>query len=240
MNHLLHEKKKYNRPSQKIGKKIQIAGESIIRELNTQNITLVAHTYDQFGCMGPLAERYFFESKETPTLHKPKDIKSFTKPGMEAYIKGRKLTKLSGLLHKGNKGWKLVNQEKWFGNTYQTASPSEWGKHNLAMNLNIGYTKHIRKCINKVEGDMDDQTEKNKYKIIGRHSLMSNREYNPAVKGIEKERKKDKRTVTNNRSELEPVHTTTGKEDYKALYDAVFNCSNIATTNTVHINSWLI
>ena len=87
---------------------------------------------------------------------------------------------------------------------------------------------------------MDDQTEKNKYKIIGRHSLMSNREYNPAVKGIEKERKKDKRTVTNNRSELEPVHTTTGKEDYKALYDAVFNCSNIATTNTVHINSWLI
>ena len=62
MNHLIHKIKKYNRPVQKIGnkRKITIQGKSIIKQMNSQNITLLSHTFDKYGWMGPLVERYFF------------------------------------------------------------------------------------------------------------------------------------------------------------------------------------
>ena len=255
-HHLIHEKKKYNRPAQRNGKKIKVQGETIIRELNNQNITLLAHTYDKFGSMGPLAEHYFFHKKNLETITNQRKLNSFTKPGLEAYQKGRKAFKMTNLLQKANKGWKLQHNDKWLGNTYQTAMPSDWGRHNLVMNLSVAIVKHIKSCIKRIQDKDDSQTENKKYKVIGRQSLIQRHQDTTAQREGTGQPARSvttpshKRNSNNHRigsqgtiagtdrntrdttAECRIVHTGNrdSKEDYKELYATVFNNNNFTHT----------
>ena len=56
------------------------------------------------------------------------------------------------LFSSSNKGWNLLNKDKWFGSMYQLTAPSKWGSQYLAMNINslaininIGIIDHIKK-----------------------------------------------------------------------------------------------
>ena len=142
--HLHHESKKYNRPRQKNGSRFY-SGESIIQELNKQNITLLAFTIDKYGSLGPLATAYFLDGDNVSTITDPTTLSKFTKPALFSYQKALKNIKMRALFKLSNIGWKLVNKDKWFGSTYQLTTPSKWGRHYLAMNLNIAIVQHIKK-----------------------------------------------------------------------------------------------
>ena len=146
-HHLDQESKKYNRPAQKIRNRPMVSGEAIIHELNEQNITLLPFTFDDFGSMGPLATSYFFDNKNTPSITDKKILSKFPAPALKAYKKGcsHLQTKMNTLFKAANKGWKLLNKDKWYGSTYQLTSPSNWGQQYLAMNLNISIINHLKK-----------------------------------------------------------------------------------------------
>ena len=55
--------------------------------MNKQNITLKVYTMNQFGALGPQANNYFFNIKNTTTIKDDKIISRFTKPGLTAYKK---------------------------------------------------------------------------------------------------------------------------------------------------------
>ena len=61
-----------------------------MREINTQNITLLPFTLENFGAMGSLAQRYFNDVKPTPEIANTNDLISFTKEVTIAYNRGRK------------------------------------------------------------------------------------------------------------------------------------------------------
>ena len=156
--HLKYEAKKYNRGPYIITKKDDknkqlsrlISGESIIREMNTQNITLLPFTFDNFGAMGPLAQSFFNDVKKTPRITNSKTLDTFTTEGLKAYTRGSENKKLTSLFKKSNKGYRKTNKDGWYGSTYQLINPSDWGRHNLAMNTNLAILKHIKKGLNIV------------------------------------------------------------------------------------------
>ena len=160
-HHLHCESKKYNRPAQKVAK-IMTSGESIIQELNEQNITLFPFTFDKYGSMGPLATSYFLNSDNVPSITDPKILSKLPKPALINYQKARRNTRMRSLFKSANIGWKLLNKDKWFGSTYQLTTPSNWGKHYLAMNLNIAIVKHIKKIFKIVDKSTNVQAENKK------------------------------------------------------------------------------
>lgn len=76
------------------------------------------------------------------------------------------------LFKSSNKGWKLINKDKWFGSTYQFTTPSNWGKH-IEMNLSITIIKHIKKGIKIIEKAMNIHAKNKNYKILGRQSIAN-------------------------------------------------------------------
>lgn len=80
-HHLRMEAKKYNRINQKINNTIT-SEENIMNEINKENIILKAFTVDRFGALGPQANNYFFNIKNTTTIKNDKIISRFTKPGL--------------------------------------------------------------------------------------------------------------------------------------------------------------
>jgi len=160
-HHLDQESKKYNRPAQK-------SGEAIIHELNEQNVTLLPLTFDEFGSMGPLATSYFFDNKKMPSITDKTILSKFPESALKAYKRGRShfQTKMNTLFKAANKGWKLLNKDKWYGSTYQLTSPSNWGQQYLAMNLNISIVNHIKKAFSIIDKSINVQTENKKYIIL--------------------------------------------------------------------------
>ena len=149
------------------------SGESIIQELNEQNITLFPLTFDKYGSMGPLATSYFLNSDNVPSITDPKILSKLPKPALINYQKARRNTRMRSLFKSANIGWKLLNKDKWFGSTYQLTTPSNWGKHYLAMNLNIAIVKHIKKSFKIVDKSTNVQAENKNYKILGRQSIAN-------------------------------------------------------------------
>ena len=98
-------KDKHNKQLNKI-----ISGESIMKEINNQNITLLPFTFDDHGAMGPLANKYFNNTKTTPTITNKKELNSFTKEGLIAYNRGRSNNKFISLFKRANKGWKNIKK----------------------------------------------------------------------------------------------------------------------------------
>ena len=96
IHHLITEAKKYNRPNQTINNS-QICGESIIEEINKNNITLKAFTFDHFGSLGPQAEKYFYDIKKDNKINDPKALKKFTKQGLKAYNRNNENKQCSNL-----------------------------------------------------------------------------------------------------------------------------------------------
>ena len=138
--HLKHEAMKYNRNSYQINSTVSVSGKSIIKELNEQNITLLAFTFDDYGSTGPLVDNYFNEIKSLKSINNPENIKSFTNAGIHAYKKGPQCKKLTSLFKQSNKGWKKFHKDKWFGTTYQT------------IDIQVGKTQSLTKhqlCYNK-------------------------------------------------------------------------------------------
>ena len=168
--HLKYEAKKYNRGpyimtnKDKHNKQLNkiISGESIMKEMNNQNITLLSFTFDDHGAMGPLANKYFNDIKITPTITNKKELNSFTKEGLIAYNRGRSNNKYTSLFKRANKGHTRLHKDTWYGSTYQLINPSDWGKHNLALNTNLAILKHIKKGLNIVL-KQKRQAEKNKF-----------------------------------------------------------------------------
>ena len=169
-HHLNNEAKKYNRPPQRINNNM-ISGESIIQELNTRNITLKAFTVDLFGSIGPQAHSYFYEVHKHVTIEDPKRLGKFTKPGLHAYNKMKQGNNTTSLFTRANEGWKLMRKNRWFGTTYQTISPSAWGKQYLNSNINHAMYKHIKKGIGQLNNPNEVRTENKNYKILGRQAL---------------------------------------------------------------------
>ena len=169
-HHLNNEAKKYNRPPQRINNNM-ISGESIIQELNTRNITLKAFTVDLFGSIGPQAHSYFYEVHKHVTIEDPKRLGKFTKPGLHAYNKMKQGNNTTSLFTRANEGWKLMRKNRWFGTTYQTISPSTWGKQYLNSNINHAMYKHIKKGIGQLNNPNEVRTENKNYKILGRQAL---------------------------------------------------------------------
>ena len=100
---------------------------------------------DDFGSIGLLAERYFYDRKTTLYIVDKRNYHIFPNQVLKAYKTGKKLKKFCSLLSSANKGWQERNKESCFGTTYQTITASEWGKLNLAMNISMSFTKHIKK-----------------------------------------------------------------------------------------------
>ena len=166
-----HEAMKCNRGSYKVNKNTTISGETIIKELNSQNITLLPFTVDDFGSMGPLMKRYFEEVKTTPTLTQNNKLSKFTREGYIAYSNGRLCTKFSSLLKRSNKGWIKSNKDGWFGTTYQIIHPSDWGRHTLTQNINLAIVHHLKRSLKRVTNHRK-LTQNKKTKIIGKQSLI--------------------------------------------------------------------
>ena len=187
-HHLDQEAKKYDRPTKNIGKKQIVSGEAIIHELNTQNITLLPFTFDDYGSMGPIVTSYFFEDNKFPTITDKKKLSKFPNSVLKTYNKGRDYlkTKKHSLFKSANKGWKLINKDRWYGNTYQLTSPSNWGRHYLAMNLNTAINQHIIKSFLIIDKSIKVLTENKTYKILGRQAI--------AHQGIEPNHRKTKNT----------------------------------------------
>jgi len=78
---------------------------------------------------------------------------------------------MNTLFKAANKGWKLLNKDKWFGSNYQLTSPSNWGQQYLAMNLNISIVNHVKKAFSIINKSINVQTENKKYTILGRQSI---------------------------------------------------------------------
>ena len=170
IHHLITEAKKYNRPNQTINNS-QICGESIIEEINKNNITLKAFTFDHFGSLGPQAEKYFYDIKKDNKINDPKALKKFSKQGLKAYNRNNENKQCSNLFRKANEGWKLVQIDNWFGTTYQTTAPSTWGSLYLHTNINHAFINHIIKSMEKTERLNTNKPKKKKYKIIGKQCL---------------------------------------------------------------------
>ena len=135
----LQKKDKRNKRQSQI-----ISGKSIVKEINTQNITLLPFTIDDHGAMGPLAQKCFNDVKTIPEIKNIDDNPTFTEEGAFAYKRGRTNNKLTSLFKRSNKGYRKTNKDKWFGSTYQLVNSSNWGKRNLAMNTNLALLKHIK------------------------------------------------------------------------------------------------
>ena len=78
---------------------------------------------------------------------------------------------MKSLVNSANKGWKLVNKDKWFGNTYQLTSPSNWGQHYLLMNINIAIINHLKKAFSIMDKTINFKAKNKKYTILGRQSI---------------------------------------------------------------------
>ena len=63
----------YKRPATNDNDNIITPGESIIKEIKNESNTLLLFTIDNHGSMGLLAERYFFQEKETPEITNKKN-----------------------------------------------------------------------------------------------------------------------------------------------------------------------
>ena len=100
--------------------------------------------------MGPLAQNFFHDIKNTPKITNPNILDTFTREGRNAYTRGRENHKLTSLFRKSNKGYRKTHKDSWYGSTYQLINPSDWGKHNLALNTNLAILKHIKKGLNIV------------------------------------------------------------------------------------------
>ena len=75
-----------------------------MNEINKQNITLKAFTMDQFGALGPQANNYFFNIKNTTTIKDDKIISRFTKVDLTAYKRNIEDSKFKSLFKQANDG----------------------------------------------------------------------------------------------------------------------------------------
>ena len=191
-HHILCEYKKYNRPNQKSGN-TQINGENIMKEINKQNIILKAFTIDQHGALGPQAEYFFYGNKNKTTYETINVSKKLTTPGEIALIRNKEDEKFINIFKHSNEGWNLTNRNEWFGNTYQTTTPSTWGNLYLHTNINHAIIKHIKSSMEKIESPITSQTENKKYTILGRQALENKETPNDNTKKGEKHDKINKK-----------------------------------------------
>jgi len=197
------------------------SGEAIINELNNQNITLLPFTFDTFGSMGPIAESYFINDENVPEISEKSKLSRLSKPALFAYQKARQNTKMKALFKTSNKGWKLMQKDKWFGSTYQLTTPSNWGKHYLSMNLNISLVQHIKKGFAIIGKRTDVKTENKIYKILGRQSIATQyKEPN--------HRKTQSKAITDldksksiNQTKLPESDRTSNDNPFKSFYSSV-------------------
>lgn len=61
-----------------------------------------------------------------------------------------------------NIGWKLLYKDKWSGSIYQLITPSNWGKHYLAMSRTIVIIQHVKKGFSIIDKCTNVQTENKK------------------------------------------------------------------------------
>ena len=223
-HHLNIEAKKYNRPNQKIGQR-HISGESIIHELNKQNITLKAFTIDQFGTLGPQAESYFYNVKETKTIENEQTIKKISIPARKANQKNKEEKIYKALFKKANEGWHLTNKETWFGSTYQTTVPSTWGNLYLHVNINHAIIKHISNALDKLSNLNKEETENKLYKIIGNQSLNHENKNETHYKKNKVKKKQNQKNSKN--------HDDQSYDNFMQVYD-VSNIQKIPTYENTH------
>ena len=75
-----------------------------MNEINKQKITFKAFTMDQFGALGPQANNYLFNTKNTPTIKDDKMISRFTKPGLTEHKRNIEDKKFVNLFKQANDG----------------------------------------------------------------------------------------------------------------------------------------
>lgn len=220
--HLKCEKGKYNRGPYQINKKTQICGETITKEINDQNITLLALTFDDFGAKGPQACKYLTDQKKTPTITNPKELESFTNEGRKAYKKATNQKRYSALLPRANKGWKKLHNETWFGATYQVTHPSRWAEHHLAQNTNIAILNHIKYGLSTIEKHHTRTKKKNN--PVGKLKTNSKAQ-EPAHRKVKRRHKKN---FTKNHSASTKGCTSISTR----IKDLILTCTNSSTLVT--------
>lgn len=97
--------KENDRPSQIVGS-TYISGETIIHELNKQNITLLHFTFDDYVSIVPLVTEYYQNSNNNPSMIGPTILSKFPKPALIAYQTAQNNTQMRRIFKASNIGWK--------------------------------------------------------------------------------------------------------------------------------------
>ena len=143
----------------------------------------------------------------------------------------------TSLFQKANNGWRLINKDRWFGTTYQITCPSTWGRQTLNINLNHHFYKHIKRCMDNLEEEMDVRTEKNLHNIIGRHSIghFSRTKHNNKKKNRrgKKFKLRSKNNTINNNKNREDSNDNYNS-DYVRVYDNNDKENNYTNTTPVY------
>lgn len=117
-----------------------------MQELNNQNITRIPITVDGFGSMGLMGISYYYNSDKVSTITDKKILSRLPKPALEAYQKAKAITQMRTLFKASNKGYKLINKDKWFGSA-STYDPINLGKALLKNESNHIHHKPHQKMI---------------------------------------------------------------------------------------------
>jgi len=123
-----------------------LTGETVINDLNDQNMILLPFTVDHLGAIGPLASRFLFGTKPPPQSKPP----SFTFPGAQtAYETTTGPSGLTGLFPRADAAWKEATPY-WFADTYHTMFPSQWAVKTLGLNIIHHLANHFTEAMEKL------------------------------------------------------------------------------------------
>jgi hypothetical protein len=115
-----------------------IASQSIIRDINTSQATLLPFTVDHLGGLGPLSIPFLFHPKRSPITHAPPitaDMLSLSNDqSLYTFDRAVDSTNLH-IADKATQIWKINHPKTPFGNTHHTFTPTQWAMQALSLNI---------------------------------------------------------------------------------------------------------
>jgi hypothetical protein len=115
-----------------------IAGQSIIRNINTNQATLLPFTVDHLGGLSPLSIPLLFHPTRSPITHAPPitaEMLNFS--NTQSLLTFNRVVDSINLhiADQATKIWKIDHPKTIFGNTHHTFTPTQWAMQALSLNI---------------------------------------------------------------------------------------------------------
>jgi hypothetical protein len=125
--------------------------------LLSRNVSLLPITFDHLGGIGPFATNFFFGLSSHAAITTAAPLPNWSPQSFphnpDAYLLYKKTLSQSphSILTTADHFWIHGNQQqRSFGSTYHTATPSSWATQTLGLNLVKGLASHCHNTIEKI------------------------------------------------------------------------------------------